>query len=446
MGALTEQFRWDQLRSDHGWAALQFQSVLRTTLHVPSVSGKSTTSLLIDLVQGTEFALVPRDDAPKSPVTWYPGDVYAYAETPHGSRDARGGVSNFARALSLEPGEYVLLVRAMYEIRMFGDPGLGKCPVVRMRVQAEVDQAEKVEIVRGTAIVPDVVDGWMMGEWMSVGIRVPAGEGEAVIVGAEADLGDGLRVELAATILIFGGQTRPVALRIHQKKPLRDLPKAINVIFKANISGQEGLYNWRSDLRHSALASAAPFKMTFASPSAPSQGWPASVSYAMVVPPHETLTSSEAHPPVILALHGAGVDAEVSFWTGAMPVRPGGWAVLPTGKSEWGEDWHGGSMADAWAAREALPMVTSRLGVQVSEDTLLCGHSNGGQGAWHLAARYPERIVGGESDFRLCAAEASHRGVRVAEDPGLRAILGDVSGLTWSMLTAGHRITTLILL
>jgi pimeloyl-ACP methyl ester carboxylesterase len=24
----------------------------------------------------------------------------------------------------------------------------------------------------------------------------------------------------------------------------------------------------------------------------------------------------------------------------------------------------------------------------------LMGHSNGGQGAWHSAARYPERIVG----------------------------------------------------
>jgi len=28
----------------------------------------------------------------------------------------------------------------------------------------------------------------------------------------------------------------------------------------------------------------------------------------------------------------------------------------------------------------------------------LAGHSNGGQGAWHLAARYPDRIVGGEFD------------------------------------------------
>ena len=29
-------------------------------------------------------------------------------------------------------------------------------------------------------------------------------------------------------------------------------------------------------------------------------------------------------------------------------------------------------------------------------DLRLVGHSNGGQGAWHLAARYPDRIVGGE--------------------------------------------------
>ena len=53
-------------------------------------------------------------------------------------------------------------------------------------------------------------------------------------------------------------------------------------------------------------------------------------------------------------------------------------------------------MADAWAARDVLPVIVKRIGVSLSEETLLIGHSNGGQGAWHLAARYPERIVGGE--------------------------------------------------
>jgi len=99
---------------------------------------------------------------------------------------------------------------------------------------------------------------------------------------------------------------------------------------------------------------------------------------------------------VILALHGAGLDIENPLWIGGMPSRPGGWAVLPTRKNEWGEDWHGGSMADAWAARDALPGLIQRLGVTVSGETLLIGHSNGGQGARHLAARHPEKIVGGE--------------------------------------------------
>lgn len=35
----------------------------------------------------------------------------------------------------------------------------------------------------------------------------------------------------------------------------------------------------------------------------------------------------------------------------------------------------------------------------------LIGHSNGGQGAWHLAARYPDRVVGGECEDDIGADE-----------------------------------------
>jgi hypothetical protein len=80
---------------------------------------------------------------------------------------------------------------------------------------------------------------------------------------------------------------------------------------------------------------------------------------------------SDYCPPVLLALHGAGVDVRNTFWADAIPDRPGGWAVLPQGKTEWGEDWHGGSMDDAWAGRDALSvLVQSKLGMKLSNETM----------------------------------------------------------------------------
>ncbi len=89
--------------------------------------------------------------------------------------------------LEVPPGEYVLLVRAMYEIRMFGDSGVGKCPVVRLKVQVEVDEVEDLEMVLGIKVIPDVVGGWLMGDWISIGVRVPAASEDVVISGAESE-------------------------------------------------------------------------------------------------------------------------------------------------------------------------------------------------------------------------------------------------------------------
>ena len=138
----------------------------------------------------------------------------------------------------------------------------------------------------------------------------------------------------------------------------------------------------------------------------PESDYPAQVSHAMIVPPLQSNLEHVSLPPVILATHGAGVDAESSFWTDSMPIRADGWAVLPTGKTEWGEDWHGGSMDDAWAARHALDRIVGMLGIKISDQTLLIGHSNGGQGAWHLAARYPDDVIGGGWDVS-CKADSA---------------------------------------
>ncbi|KAK8864370.1 hypothetical protein IAR55_001618 [Kwoniella newhampshirensis] len=396
---------WDQLRSDHGWAALQFQSVLRTTIIVPKLQGKTATPIRVDLVQGTEFALIPSDaeTTGQTPTVWYQGDVYQFAESAAGTADTHSQTSNFARSLAVEPGEYVFLVRAMYEIRMFGDPGLGNPPVIRVKVRAEVDQAEdEVVLVEGLSQVPQVVDGWLMGDWLSIGLRVPAGGPESAIVGAaevvvvevEASLGSKLSVELPRQAKIVEGQTRSIAIKLTQYSPLPNCIRSLDIRLKVKIGDKEKTLVWHPTLQTQYTSEdkpLSPFVITFASPSV-TGALPSQISHAMVKSPQKSATAGQEVPPVILALHGAGVDIKQHMWAEALPNRPGGWAILPSGKNEWGEDWHGGSMEDVWAAREALSGIIGKIGLEASDQTILMGHSNGGQGAWHIAARYPDRV------------------------------------------------------
>jgi pimeloyl-ACP methyl ester carboxylesterase len=64
-----------------------------------------------------------------------------------------------------------------------------------------------------------------------------------------------------------------------------------------------------------------------------------------------------------------------------------------------GLDWHGPSAQDAWASVDALVTIVdnnkSWHSWSLVKDTpvVLIGHSNGGQGAWYMAARYPDRVL-----------------------------------------------------
>ncbi|WRT66336.1 uncharacterized protein IL334_003291 [Kwoniella shivajii] len=394
------EIRWDQLRSDHGWAALQYQTILRTSISIPKMSRqKKQTSIRIDVVQGVEYALIPKSTPKnhKGPIEWYSGDVYGFAQTTIGKKgvetESEKSTSNFARSLSLPPGEYTFLLRAIYEIRTFGDPGISNPPNIQIKVDIEVDDIEEMQIVDGLAQVPDLIDGWFMGDWISTGIRVDPEGKDTDIIEVESPHGDFFSITLPRKVKIIKGQTRQISLRLEQHKELPKDLRTFNVKFRLRIDGNEEMITWRPSLNHLNANNQKPFRITFPSPSTDDEP-PSFVSFAMIVPPSSTNPKPDTSPPVILALHGAGVETTSAMWTEAMPSIPGYWSVLPTGRNEWGEDWHGGSMEDVWAAREAFGEIIKKIGVTVSDKTILMGHSNGGQGAWHLAARYPDRIEG----------------------------------------------------
>ena len=72
--------------------------------------------------------------------------------------------------------------------------------------------------------------------------------------------------------------------------------------------------------------------------------------------------------------------------------------------SHQGLDWHGPSANDAWSSLEALVIILEKAETHLAESykippgckVILIGHSNGGQGTWYMASRYPDRVLAGE--------------------------------------------------
>jgi hypothetical protein len=280
----------------------------------------------------------------------------------------------------LAPGKYMILVKAIYEIRMFGDPGPKGVPTINLCFVAAVEKEESKqpwEVVEGLRVVPDIFEGQLMGDWISVPIRLGARAEEVVKVvdvDLEGKMGELVQVKLVGgPIDIYPGQIRPIPIRLHQSSDVQAHDgSSLQITFHLEYLGRRHLLHWTYDLKHIPSNPSTPFTITFASPlDSSSEGHePSLISYAAVVPPNMSLSPNDSEPPVLLGLHGAGVDVENPFWAKAIPAVPGMWAVLPTGKNEWGEDWHGGSMGDVWAARAALSGLLGRVGQKTSDQTL----------------------------------------------------------------------------
>lgn len=70
-----------------------------------------------------------------------------------------------------------------------------------------------------------------------------------------------------------------------------------------------------------------------------------------------------------------------------------------------GFDWHGPSAMDAWSSLAALIRLLlskdqwAEWTINSESRVIVIGHSNGGQGTWYLATRYPDRVFAGTSEM-----------------------------------------------
>ncbi|KAJ7756820.1 hypothetical protein DFH07DRAFT_473596 [Mycena maculata] len=386
--------RWNDLRATEGWAALQHHAVLHTnlTLHPPHNSDASPVPrLLVQLIQGSYIAIIPESDSPlSSPPEWHAGNIYAMERT-------------LPRAIQLPsppsatgPTTYHVFVSGDYEIRLFGDAKWPRTPTQSINLTIDVEvPSHSVELEPSQDVVCDFVDGYAFGDAIGLGVRSLA-RWWTITDAVLATEPEGFRVELLRPTKIAPSQTRIVPIRIIQTKKYSQPAIAMNLTLASDTDAKPVTVSVKLPLQQlprwtEKTLSAIKGTYFYA------QEMP--TAFSAFPPSLENIEGRNPQPP-ILCLHGAGVDIAQSFWIDSLPRQPHSWLVTPSGRTPWGLDWHGPSAKDAWGSVDALVAIiaanaawhTRKLAPQTP--VVLMGHSNGGQGAWYLAARFPDRVLG----------------------------------------------------
>jgi predicted esterase len=127
------------------------------------------------------------------------------------------------------------------------------------------------------------------------------------------------------------------------------------------------------------------------------------VSYAILRAPSEKASSAstQGRAPVLLQLHGAGVEAESDMVAHSLDSLPDlcAFVLFPTGVTPWsGDDWHSWGFADVEAAIANIPKWIERTQYGLTDVDTTCwivsGHSNGGQGTWYALTHRPDNVIG----------------------------------------------------
>ncbi|KII88901.1 hypothetical protein PLICRDRAFT_175154 [Plicaturopsis crispa FD-325 SS-3] len=424
------EIRWNDLRATEGWAALQHHSVLRTTvaIHPPAsniITDSRAPHLRVQLTQGSFFAIVPKEeDRHGEPVVpeWHAGNIYAIERAIPRSVNLPTPPSVSATTA------YEIFVSGDFEIRLFGDPRASnsEVPVLNINLTAEVERAADTVVLEPTHdVTSDFVDGFAFGEAFGVGLRSISGWA-TVTEASVASPDNSIRVELVRETVLAPSQTRIIPLRITQTA-LYTLPEIpINLTVKSGSTSS--VISTVLSVKHRQTWSASdftPLKATyFYAESTPTSFF--------AIPPIEK--NLDRPVPPILATHGAGVDiVDTSFWADSLRRQQHSWVVLPTGRTSWGLDWHGPSARDVWNSLDALTGILNGNSIwhpwRIESGTraIVIGHSNGGQGAWYAASRYPDRTIAvvpaaGYIKSQAYVALTQSRSAHYI-DPALRAIL-----------------------
>ncbi|KAI9759384.1 MAG: hypothetical protein M4579_002373 [Chaenotheca gracillima] len=405
---------WSALQAVYGWAALQYQAWARGTLFVSTQGSKGKTALVPVALYSDQVLELWIDDTPH-----FGGDFYSSRRAP--------------LVLWLTPGSHLLELRLIRDVRSMGGAWRVE-PVIKVTLEARelrgpnagaplLGIADDGDGIR-SSVLPDLLEdigrvSSNLGsvalrndhlEWISVWDISSTDSPSADIFCFVEDVFEISLLQRLGPIRLAPGQTRPVpfAIKLKKKNDFRSnsLP-TLSIIIEFAIGDVDGeeQNNERLNAVHTftlrkVTSMYEPHKITFLHPSG-------IVSYAVLRPPAQNATCAHAPKrddaekiPILLNLHGAGLEADspqVAHTLDPLP-RLCAWALFPTGVTPWSsDDWHNWGFADVEAAIAAIPTWTENAdwnGPAADLDRwLVSGHSNGGQGVWFALTHRPDKII-----------------------------------------------------
>jgi predicted esterase len=382
---------WDFLKVVYGWTAVQYQAWARGEL---IVGGKKTQHIILHTDGILEFWV---DDQ-----HYFGGDYYTFRKAPP--------------VLHLLPGVHKIDVRLVRDVRAFGG-------ILEPTIDVVVDVQQvsgTLELATRGILMADVVDGKLASSIASVSLR-NSGTDDVEIIGIHVanvsspvsfsglssghQVWDGINMEALTddetsylsthgntSIVLVAGQTRPSAFNI--TLPSQNASSVLyDITYRTAHDTRYSTLQVSQDVKH--ISTYRPHKVTFLHPGG-------MVSYAILRPPAKNATcrSKQTKLPVLLALHGAGLEADNPMVTSALdPVSDlCAWVLFATGVTPWsGDDWHNWGFSDVEAAIQAIPTWIETVGwTGPGVDTnrwIVTGHSNGGQGTWYALTHRPDKVL-----------------------------------------------------
>ncbi|KAG1819476.1 uncharacterized protein BJ212DRAFT_1445932 [Suillus subaureus] len=454
--------RWEQLRATEGWAALQHHNVLRTylTVYPPDSKQERTEAdprLRVECLQGAYFSILPGDETTWTTHVseWHMGNVYALERAPVQF------VSFPTSPCRAKATRYQVVLCGSYEIRLFGDPRSynSEHPILSINFTISIDTPPSLgtssylatPVLHAPAhdVIPDFIYGRPFSSTLGIGLRnvdfcrnTKSISGWWTVVSAAIPPCAGLGLSLCnllTGIRLAPTQTHTLTLEFQPDSgsiptDITELPVDITISPFHDESAcsdvdEQRIFRVNVPIRHipmwtsvSFTAIRATYNLGFSNP-----------TIFLVLPPRYPKKEGEVGlKEPILALHGAGVDiVNQTFWADSLPRQDKAWVIIPSGRTSWGLDWHGPSAADAFAAVTALHDILRKGFVDwvYPRDTelIVMGHSNGGQGAWYVASRWPDKVkaVVAAAGYIKSQAYVPWTMSRFAHfvDPALRAVL-----------------------
>ncbi|KAF8468375.1 hypothetical protein BDZ91DRAFT_695632 [Kalaharituber pfeilii] len=374
---------WDFLRSIYGWSGTQFQAWARGSLLVcPGPSQRKSKAVGSDIRVPVNLHISPVLEYFLDKKPYYGGDMYGYRRAP--------------AVPHLTPGvNYTLDIRITHDIRAFGG---GMPPALEVFVEISMGEDGMGLVAEPKkAVVPDIVMGMIAGEgWASLPVRNERFKDwiEILKVASVRSGTDIHQQDAKAPVQLAPGQSRPLVFRI-TKVPFN--ATSIELLIQYRLRDSDEISNLLTLLALTTVQSLFDTHIfTYRHPSG-------IVSYAALRPPSQNATcpaSPDKKIPILLSLHGAGVDVHWDLAKEAYKEMPNlcAWLLFPQGVTLWsGDDWHLWGWADVEAAIFAIPHWIRSIGwSRQSVDThklVVTGHSNGGQGTWYALTHNSDKII-----------------------------------------------------